>query len=48
MKIEEFFSEGFKLAKPEYWTIIFNCLIYLIVGIVALFSVVGWLALPLW
>ena len=46
MKIEEFFSEGFKLAKPEYWTIIFNCLIYLIVGIVALFSVVGWLALP--
>ena len=46
MKVEEFFSEGFRLAKPEYWTIIFNCLIYLIVGIVALFSVVGWLALP--
>ena len=46
MKIEEFFSEGFKLAKPEYWTIIFNCLIYLIVGIVAIFSIVGWLALP--
>ena len=46
MKVEEFFSEGFRLAKPEYWTIIFNCLIYLIVGIVAIFSVVGWLALP--
>jgi len=46
MKVEEFFSEGFRLAKPEYWTIIFNCLIYLIVGIVALFSIVGWLALP--
>ena len=46
MKIEEFFSEGFRLAKPEYWTIIFNCLIYLIVGIVAIFSIVGWLALP--
>ena len=36
MKVEEFFSEGFRLAKPEYWTIIFNCLIYLIVGIVSL------------
>jgi hypothetical protein len=46
MKVEEFFSEGFRLAKPEYWTIIFNCLIYLIVGIVAIFSIVGWLALP--
>ena len=46
MKVEEFFSEGFSLAKPEYWTIIFNCLIYLIVGIVAIFSIVGWLALP--
>ena len=46
MKVEEFFSEGFRIAKPEYWTIIFNCLIYLIVGIVAIFSIVGWLALP--
>ena len=46
MKVEEFFSEGFRLAKPEYWTIIFNCLIYLIVGIVAISSIVGWLALP--
>ena len=46
MNVEEFFSEGFRLAKPEYWTIIFNCLIYLIVGIVAIFSIVGWLALP--
>ena len=24
MKVEEFFSEGFRLAKTEYWT----CLLY--------------------
>ena len=27
MKVEEFFSEGFRLAKTEYWTIFFNFLI---------------------
>jgi len=46
MKVEEFFSEGFRLAKSEYWTIFFNCLIYFIIGIVAAVSIIGWFALP--
>ncbi len=46
MKVEEFFSEGLRLAKPEYWTIFFNFLIYFILIVIALVTVIGLLIVP--
>ncbi len=46
MKAEEFFSEGLRLAKPEYWTIFFNFLIYFILIVIALVTVIGLLIVP--
>ena len=46
MKAEEFFSEGLRLAKPEYWTIFFNFLIYFILIVIALVTVIGLLIIP--
>ena len=46
IRAAEYFSIGFELAKKEYWTIFFNFLIYLIVGICASITVVGLLVVP--
>ena len=46
MKVEEFFSEGLRLAKPEYWTIFINFLIYFILIVIALVTVIGLLIVP--
>ncbi len=46
MKVEEIFSEGLRLAKPEYWTIFFNFLIYFILIVIALVTVIGLLIVP--
>ena len=46
MKVEEFFSEGFRLAKTEYWTIFFNFLIYILLIIIASITVIGLLIVP--
>ena len=46
MKVEEFFSEGFRLAKAEYWTIFFNYLIYLVLIVIASITVIGLLIVP--
>ena len=46
MKVEEFFSEGFRLAKTEYWTIFFNFLIYIVLIIIASITVIGLLIVP--
>jgi len=46
MKAEEFFSEGLRLAKPEYWTIFFNFLIYVLLIVIASITVIGLLIVP--
>jgi len=46
MKAEEFFSEGLRLAKPEYWTIFFNFLIYFVLMVISAITVIGLLILP--
>ena len=46
MKAEEFFSEGLRLAKPEYWTIFFNFLIYVLLIVIAAITVIGLLIVP--
>tara|TARA_B100001175_G_C19428876_1_gene600126 strand:+ start:357 stop:980 length:624 start_codon:yes stop_codon:yes gene_type:complete len=46
MKVEEFFSEGLRLAKPEYWTIFFNFLIYILLIVIAAITVIGLLIVP--
>ena len=46
MKVEEFFSEGFRLAKTEYWTIFFNFLIYVLLIVIASITVIGLLIVP--
>ena len=46
MKVEEFFSEGFRLAKTEYWTIFFNIIIYILLIIIASITVIGLLIVP--
>ncbi len=46
MRVEEFFSEGFRLAKPKYWTIFFNFLLYIVLIIIASITVIGLLIVP--
>ena len=46
MKAEEFFSEGLRLTKPEYWTIFFNFLIYVLLIVIASITVIGLLIVP--
>ena len=46
IRVEEYFSIGFQLGKRTYWTIFFNFLIYIILGICASITVVGILVLP--
>ena len=46
MKVEEFFSEGFRLAKPKYWTIFFNFLIYGVLIVIAAITIIGLLIVP--
>ena len=46
IRVEEYFSIGFQLGKRKYWTIFFNFLIYIILGICASITVVGILVLP--
>ncbi len=46
MKAEEFFSEGLRLAKPEYWTIFFNFLIYFVLMVISAITVIGLLIVP--
>jgi len=46
MKVEEFFSEGIKLAKPEYWTIFFNYIIFILLIILASVTIIGLLVVP--
>ena len=46
MKAEEFFSEGLRLAKPGYWTIFFNFLIYFVLMVISAITVIGLLIVP--
>ena len=46
MRLEEFFSAGFRLAKPEYWTIFFNCIIYVLLMIISAVTLIGLLIVP--
>mgnify|MGYP001502658326 CR=1 FL=1 len=46
IRVEEYFSIGFQLGKGKYWTIFFNFLIYIILGICASITIVGILVLP--
>ena len=46
MKVEDFFSEGFRLAKNEYWTIFFNVIIYMVLIIISAITIIGLLITP--
>ena len=46
MKVEEFFSEGFRISKPKYWTIFFNFLIYGVLIVIAAITIIGLLIVP--
>ena len=46
MKVEDFFSEGFRLAKTEYWTIFFNVIIYMVLIIISAITIIGLLITP--
>ena len=46
IRAEEYFAIGFELGKRNYWTIFFNFLIYIILGICLSITVLGILLLP--
>tara|TARA_Y100001970_G_scaffold39728_1_gene48956 strand:- start:9464 stop:10075 length:612 start_codon:yes stop_codon:yes gene_type:complete len=46
MKVEEFFSEGFRLSKAEYWTIFFNFIIYVVLIAISAITLIGLLIVP--
>ena len=46
MKVQDFFSEGLRLVKPEYWTIFFNYIIYVLLMVVASVTIIGLLIVP--
>ena len=46
LKIEEYFSIGFELAKNYYWVILGNTLLTLLVSVIISFTIIGVLFIP--
>ena len=46
LKIEEYFSLGFELAKNYYWVILGNTLLTLLVSVIISFTIIGVLFIP--